>query len=1039
MKKTIIALLLLVAWCYVDAQVSISGKVFAGENQEPVIFANMIETGTTNFTQTDIDGLFEMTVAEAAIIEISYLGYQTYQLKVNPEQKYYEVNLLEDAVQLEKVVVTAFGIEKDKKAAGFSFSEVDGDDLNQARELNVASQLAGKVAGLEITKPSNGAGGATRIVIRGLAQFSGDNSPLIIIDGITIANDVVGSAGLFGGRDSGDGLTALNPDDIENITILKGLSATALYGSRGANGAVIITTKKGTKGKCIGVEYTSNFVTEQVALLPNYQEQYGQGANGLKPTSQQEAIDNWRSWGAKLDGSETPIFNGSTLPYSAVGQEDIRSFYENGQTFTNGLAFNASNKKISTRTSVTHTSNRGIVKNSKYKKYGVNLNASYKPIDKLSLNGKINLVQEEAENRTNLTDNPSNPAKYFVIAPANLPQDVFSNTRDADGDPIYWSNNPFTLSPYWGVNENNNHDTKKRITAMGSVKYEIFDWLSTQLRVTTDRSDHNFFNVEVDGTQHNMAGSIFLDTFRITENNYDFLVSADKPLNDNIGLKVNLGATRTDRFFEQNGTVGTGYIESQVSTLENMNVIRQGALDENKQRINAMFANATVSINNYLYLEGSIRNDFLSVLTNPDLSIDSDNSVVYGAGSLSFILSDAIKTQKWLSFAKLRLGYGVSGFTQNAPYSQVATYFISTDPKEVDGNLIPIANINGDEAVNPLLQPSRTTALELGADLRFFNNRLGLDVTYYNQITDNHIIPNPLPASAGFNSITLNAGKVKNNGIEFLINSTPIKTNSFTWTASLNFAKNVNTVLEINEGIEQLNFGADRTFSANIIARRNGQIGEIWGNVYDRNDQGQIIHDNDGLPQIAAERQILGNFNPDWYGGLTNTFRFKEWNLAFLIDTKQGGEILSTTSSFGYLFGRHIKTLPGRDSEDFTILGQGVAADGETINTTPAKLDTYYERISSISEENVYDASYIKLRQLTLGYNFSKKVLDKMKFIKGINLSLVARNLYFFQNGLDELGLDPESIYTATGNDIGIEYAALPSTRTFGFNLKVKF
>jgi len=337
------------------------------------------------------------------------------------------------------------------------------------------------------------------------------------------------------------------------------------------------------------------------------------------------------------------------------------------------------------------------------------------------------------------------------------------------------------------------------------------------------------------------------------------------------------------------------------------------------------------------------------------------------------------------------------------------------------------------------LQPSRTTAFEAGADMRFFSNRLGIDITYYDQVTDKHILPNPLPASTGYNSFTLNAGEVRNNGLELLLNGTPVKTESFSWSSSINFAKNSNKVVALSEGIDQLNLGVDRTFSANIVAQIGGQIGDIWGNVYDRNAAGQIIHDEEGLPQIAEDRAILGNFNPDWYGGITNTFTFKDVSLSFLIDTKQGGEILSTTSSFGYLFGRHVKSLPGRESDDFTIVGQGVSSDGETPNTTPAKIDTYYERISSISEENVYDASYIKLRQVTLGYNFNKKMLEKLKFVKHLNISLVARNLHFFQNGLDELGLDPESIYTATSDDIGIEYAALPSTRTFGFNLNARF
>jgi len=1022
------------------AQKTITGEVYGGLEKEPIIGATVIHKYKSGIgTITDIDGKFSLNVPDTATIEISYLGYVSEIAKIQTDQDNYIINLFEDAVELDRVVVTAFGIEKDKKAAGFSFTEVDGEELNTAREVNVAAQLVGKVAGLDITKPSNGPGGATRIVLRGLSQFTGENRPLIVIDGIITDNSNLNAAGKFGGRDSGDGLSALNPDDIENITVLKGLSSTVLYGSRGANGALIITTKSGQKNKGIAIEYTSNFVTDRVALLPNYQQEYGQGALGMKPVSQQDAFDNWESWGAKLDGSDTPIFNGSTLPYSAAGQDDIRSFYQTGNTLSNNLSFTAGNKKITTRTSIFHLSNNGIVKNAKYLKYGLNYNMSYKPIAKLTLTGKLNMIQEESQNRTNLTDNPSNPAKYFVIAPANLPQSVFEQTRNENGQPIYWSNNPFTLSPYWGIKENPNEDVKKRIIALGSAKYDISDWLSAQIRVSTDQSKHDFFNVEVDGTQHNMPGSVFLDTFNVIETNYDFILSMDKPINDNLGIQANAGATRNDRSRQRSSLQGSSFIETQIAEISNMDIVREGIEEISKSRINALFANATLSVNNYLYLEGSIRQDFFSVLTNPNDPSNSKNSVLYGGGSLSFILSDAIKTYRWLSFAKLRLGYGVAGFGQIEPYSQVATYITSTDPKDYNGTVIPVANINGDAAVNPFLQPSRTTAFEVGADLRFLNNRLGLDISYYDQVTDNHILPNPLPSSTGYNSFTFNAGEIRNYGVEVLLNATPIQQKTFSWKASFNYAKNINIVNKINDGIDQIVGDDDRSSSANIVSQVGGNIGDIWGTVYDRNKQGLIIHDEAGLPQIADDREILGNFNPDWYGGLTNTLIYRNLTFSFLIDTKQGGEILSTTSSFGYFYGRHVNTLPGRDNPDFTIIGEGVSNDGETPNTTAAQLDTYYERLSVVAEQNIYDASYVKLRQVTLGYNFTESQLIKLKFIKGINISLVGRNLFFFRNGLDELGIDPESIYAATGAGIGFEYAALPSTRSFGFNLKVKF
>ncbi len=1019
------------------AQIAVEGTV-TDKAGEPLAFVTVAEEETTNGTTTDLDGRYKLTVDEGAILRFTYVGMQD-QLVPLEGRKQIDVVMDEDAYQLDGVVVTAFGIEKEKKAAGFAFSEVNGSELTEAREVNVAAQLVGKVPGLDITKPSNGPSGSTRIVIRGLSQFQGENRPLIVIDGIPADNSNINRAGLYGGRDSGDGLSAVNPDDIENITVLLGPSAAALYGSRAGNGVILITTKKGTVRKGLGVEYSSNFVTEEVTILPNFQEEYGQGANGQKPTSQQEAFDNWRSWGARLDGSMTPVFNGEMLPYSAVGQDDLRDFYQRGNTWTNTLAFNGGNEKMNARLSLSALSNEGIILNSRYDRYNLNFVSRAQLTDRVDVEAKVNYTQEDAENRVNLTDNPSNPSKYFTIAPANLPHSIFRRTRNELGNPIYWSNNPFTLSPYWGPVENVNNDTKRRVLGYALARWRILDWLTIQGRVATDETTHDFFNVEIDGTQHNIPGAIFIDDFNTVERNYDVLIRATRSINAKIGLDVTAGAVRTDRSERISSTSGSDFINPGFLSINNMAIRNPGQVSTLQSRNNGIFATASLSYDNYLYLEGSVRTDFFSVLTNP-LDVDgSTTSITYASSALSFVLSDAVELPDWISYAKFRAGYGTSGFGQIDPYSQVQVYQVSPDPKEMPEGNVTFGNIDGDSFRNPSLKPSQTRSFEIGTDWRLFKSKVGLQLTYYQQRTDRHIFPSPLPASTGFSSYLINAGEVENKGIEALVSYQPIQTTHFSWEVSVNFARNVNKVISLNEGIDQLNLGDDRTFSANIVAQKGGRIGDIWGNVYARNDAGQIIHGDDGLPVIAEDREILGNFNPNWYGGLTSTFSYKNLSLSFLIDTKQGGEILSTTSSFGYLFGRHINSVEGRDSPDFTIIGDGVGPDGVTPNTTPARIDDYYERISSISEENVYDASYIKLRQLSLSYTFDRELLRKTKFIEGLTISVVGRNLFFFTNGLDEIGLDPEAIYTATADDIGIEYAALPSTRSYGFNINVKF
>ncbi len=1040
MKFVLFCLLFLVQVSAAVGQVTISGSVVSGEDLLPVIGATILEVGQSNGTTTDLDGRYEITLQDNAYLRVSFIGYKTQEIQVDG-RKTIDIVLREDAVQLESVLVTAYGIEKDKKAAGFSFSEIGGEDLNTARDVSVASQLVGKVAGLDITKPSNGPSSATRIVLRGLSSFGGSDGPMIVIDGVPINNNNLSSGGLYGGRDSGDGFNALNPDDIENITVLKGPAASSLYGARAGSGVLIITTRKGKQDSGLGIEYSTNYTVDEVTILPRFQQEYGQGANGQKPTSQQESFDNWRSWGGRLDGSPITIFNGDVIPYSSPGEEDIRSFYNQGSTWTNSLSFSSGNEWLATRASLSQLANQSIIPNTSYERYTANLNVNVNLSKKVSLDGKLNFARELADNRTNLTDNPSNPAKYFIVGPNNLPQSVFQATRDDEGKPIYWSNNPFTLSPYWGPQEASNNDRKNRVIAYLSARWEIISGLSLQGRIATDQSNQDFFSAEVDGTQFRPEGVIFLDTLQVSQRNYDLIVNYKRELTDHIGLEVNSGTTRTDFNNRSRGLVGSGYIVSQLSEVDNMTNVFPKAPLTRKSRINALFTTATVSINDYFYLDGSFRRDFFSVLTNPRDIANSENAVSYGSTSLSFILSDAIKAPPWLTFAKLRLGYGTSGsIGQIQAYSLLPNYRISIDElKELEGGeAVTVGNILNDTYANPFLKPALTTGIEMGADVKFFDNRLGIEFTFYQQRTDKHIFNSPLPFSTGYGSYVVNAGEIQNRGVEVLLQGSLVRTKDFEWDLSLNFTKNVNKVQSLNEGVNELNFGPDRTFSANIIAREGGQIGDILGNVYARNEAGEIIH-KDGLPQVADEKQVLGNFNPDWYGGFTSSFKIKNFALSFILDTKQGGEILSTTSSFGYLFGKHPSSLAGRENPDFMIIGSGVEEDGLTPNQTPARIDTYYERLSIISEENVYDASYVKLRQASLSYSLDPETLAKLKFIKGATVSLVGRNLFFLSNGLSVVGLDPESIYTASGGDVGIEYAALPSTRTYGVNINVKF
>jgi len=677
MRISLIVFFFFAMLSYLPGQKVITGTVTSSDDA-PIIGAVVLELGSDNGTTTDINGQYSISVSENAVLRFSYLGYISQEIEID-DQAILDVAFIENAIQLDDIVVTAYGIEKDKKAAGFSFSEINGDELTQAKEVSVAAQLTGKVAGLEVTKPSNGPTSATRIVIRGVSSFGGSDGPLIVIDGIPVNNTNISSGGLYGGRDSGDGFNSLNPDDIENITVLKGPAASSLYGARAGSGVVLITTKKGNLQKGIGVEYSTNFTTEEVTILPKFQQEYGQGANGQKPQNQQESFENWRSWGGKLDGSPITIFNGEVIPYSSPGEEDIRSYYKRGNTWTNNLSLTGGNKFFNTRVSLSKLTNQGIIPNTSYDRYTSNINLKVNATKRISFDSKLNYSYEKADNRTNLTDNPSNPAKYFIVGPNNLPQSVFKNTRDDSGNPIYWSNNPFTLSPYWGPQESLNSDDKNRIIAYLSGRWEILDGLSIQGRMATDQSTQNFFSAEIDGTQFRPEGVMFIDTVSFQERNFDLIANYNNQINPKFGLEINTGATRTNFTNKSKGAIGSGYIISQLSELSNMTNVFTKAPLTRRSRINALFTTATLSYSDYLYLDASVRKDYFSVLTNPRDVENSENSVLCGSGSLSFILSDALNVPSWLSYAKLRLGYGTSGsINQIQPYTLLPNYLIST-------------------------------------------------------------------------------------------------------------------------------------------------------------------------------------------------------------------------------------------------------------------------------------------------------------------------------------------------------------------------
>ena len=1043
MRKALLSIVLLIFFfSEIRAQSTVTGRVTSADNSEPLPGVTVLEKGTANGAVTDVDGNFSVSVNSDATLVFSYLGYKVVEMQVG-DQTVIEIALETDTETLEEVVVTAYGIEKSRKSLGYSTSKVGGEELIQAKEVNFASQLQGKVAGLNITRPTTGPAGSSRISIRGLSNVGGGtgNGPLIVIDGVPIDNSNLQAAGMWGGFDTGDGLSALNQDDIESIDVLKGASAGTLYGERGANGVLMITTKKGKASKGVRVDYNGNYTIDEPAIFPRFQRLYGQGANGRLTTSAGEAIENSASWGPRLQGQDFTYFDGVTRPYVDAGEDDIRNYYENGSTLTNSLAISGGSESYTARLSVSNVSHEGIVPNSNYDRYTANVLTSVNLLDRLSMEMKANWINEEANNRTNLSDNPSNPGKAFNALPANISVDMLRQTRDPNNiDPrtntLAWNDNPNVLNPFWVSNEHVQEDHKQRFIGYLSTKYSFTDWLSLQLRVARDYTNHDFFYVEQIGTEHRPEGLLTQTNYEVNDNTLDAILNYNDNITPKIGLNVNVGMVSNRRSRYDYKVEGTDFIVPFQLSIRNMANRNPGDFNTRLEtETNAIYSNILVDYDGYLFLEGSIRNDWYSVLTNPLNPSASDNTALYGSGSLSLVFSDLIDLSSTpLTSGKIRATYGSAGSAIIDPYQLLLTYAIEDRPYNGRGGSVSLGRVNENRFPNTELNPTVTQTLELGTELNFFNNRLGMDFTYYRQNTTDQLLPVQISQTTSFREFLLNAGDVLNTGVELLLDGNPVQTGDFTWNVSVNFTSNDNEIVKLTEGLENLT-GESARFGANVRNQVGGSVGDMYGTVYERDANGSIVHDDVGLPVIAEERGFIGNFEPDWYGGITNDFTYKNFSLSFLIDTKQGGEIYSLTSASSYGNGKHINTLPGRENPLFEILGEGVNQVGET-NSTFAQIDDYYRRIGDVAEANTYDASFIKLRQVTIGYNLPQSLLSSTP-IRNARVSLTARNLFFIHNGLDDLGIDPEAVYNAGAS--GFEYSSLPSLRSYGVNVSLGF
>lgn len=1045
----------------IEAQVkTLSGTVTAESGGELLPGVSVIIKGTKKGSQTDFDGNYTIDASIGDILVFSYMGMKTKSVTVT-ENNTINVVLSDDAKNLDEVVVTALGIKRQKKELGYAVQDIKGDELNKTITTNIATALSGKVSGVDVSMPATGAGGSTRVIIRGISSIGSSNQPLYVVDGIPIdntglSNENSATSKWFDGKDNGDGISSINPNDIESLSVLKGAAAAALYGSRALNGVILITTKKGTKGK-LSIELNSGISIDQVnSNYKDFQREYGAGTNGELPdvtlSPDQLYGLTTSAWGPKFSesiGESFKIFDGSEKPYTLVNN-NIDDFFETGITKTNGISLSGGNESAIIRFSFNNLKNDDVIPKSSLERNTFSLNGTLTS-DKFTFDAKANYTIERAKNRPSLGDSPNNIGYSLSGLAPNIDQAWLENYKDEDGNIYRWNSNDYLLNPYYTINETNNKTDKNRFIGYVSAYYQMKSWLAFNFRTGIDTYDFNSKDFMGAGTTWpgRADGYLELNNINVSEINTDLIVTTSNiKLAEYLKFSSILGLNRRDFSREQNSRFGTNIIEPGTQYISNFSNQTENAPSVTKTRTNSVFGSAKFDYKGYLYAEFTGRNDWFSVI---------NKSAFYPATSLGFVFSDAFDMKSDIfSYGKFRASWAQ---VSNAPgaYKNALNYTVL--PSFNGGSVVDIKNI---AAPNPNLTYQSKTGLEFGLDLSFFKNRLKADISIYREDISDQTIDLPSSATSGYEYISVNAGLLRNEGVELFLSGSPIRNNNFEWGIDLNFSKNKNKVLELHPDIDTYIISEARWAGAAIVAKVGGQYGSIIGKDFKKTESGEIIYAANGLPLFTDEKVVLGNGVPDWTAGLTNRFSYKNFTFQFLLDIKVGMDVYSMTNSVAAIKGLLDVTTEGRGAYNAArelakldpnfdpstwvptagYVPSGVVNTGTDDNpvyeenTTPVNPQDYWSTVfNNTPSPFIYDASYIKLREINMGYNLPEEWLSGLH-INSVHIGLFARNLFTINNDLPNI--DPESMYTA-GNGQGFEYGSLPSRQSYGFNIKVTF
>ena len=987
---------------------------------------------------TDTKGNFVLNIPVATKsssiqLIITSVGYEKKQMTIEAGQTDLTISLKAGTSDmLDNVVVTALGVKKDRRSVAYAVSEVKGSEFTQARENNIANALSGKIAGVNAAGLSTGPGGSSRVTIRGNGSMIGDNQPLYVINGMPLDNTVPGGAptvnGITSNVDKGDGIAGINPDDIESITVLKGGTAAALYGSRASNGVILITTKKGRAQRGIGVEYNSTYTMDNVAVIPDYQYEYGQGLDGVMPTTLTASQASGRkSWGAPIDGSTNYMgVDGKTHPYVAQ-KKNYQNYYQTGTTFTNSIAFSGGGDNFTYRFSAADLNSRGILPGTTYKRKTFNVALNGKVSSKINIEALVQYNLEQGHNRTGAGDALGNP-NWTPLEIANT-ADVrwLKPGYDSAGNETIWNDAAIASNGYFVINKWKEDDTKNRFIGQASISYELIKNLVFKGTVSRDFYNYNYTNILPTGALYTPLGEYVGLKSDLSETNSMLNVTYKTKFGENFGLTAMAGANSRKYEDKELNMTGKQYIIPYFYSFSNLASSTTKPYT-GQLTTNSVFGSADLDFKNIFFLTFTGRQDWFSTLST------KNNSIFYPSVGGSLILSDAIKMPSFIDMAKIRGSWAQVGGGAPDPYAINLTY------SNVPSSGQPLLNVTQDQSAlnaisNPNLKPYTSTTYEAGVEFQTLHNRLGIDFTYYNRQTTNDIVKTTISSTSGYNSVIMNVGELRNHGVELLLTGKPVRSSNFNWNISYNLAYNESKVVELAPGLTSVQI-ASSVGGWGLLQQIKGQpYGTIVGTVMKRDAQGNVIFNRNNHLPVMSDLMPLGKSVAPYTMGLTNEFRYGNFALNVLIDGKFGNKIFSVFEVYATRMGKLKSTLPGRDKGlELKGVDQSGAVYDTTITQAGGVLRNYYDNYKVYSELFLHDGSFIKLRQVILSYNIPVSKIKVAK-IQSASISFVARNLFILYR--ETKNFDPEQSFT-NSNAQGFESIGLPRTRSYGLNLTIK-